>query len=270
MQTEMSTQDVQRYNRDGYLLPLEAMSEQEALGFRERVEAFENANPTGRPFNQVVKSKSHLLCLAVLELVQREQILDAVESVLGPDILCWSAGLFIKESNDPAFVSWHQDVNYWGLEPHDVVTAWVALSPATVESGAMQFLPGSHAGPLLSHTDTHAEYNLLGRGQTIAEPIDDDAAIDVVLRPGQFSLHHARLVHGSQPNRSQDRRIGITIRYMAPHVRQVKRPQDSALLVRGVDNYGHFSNDPVPERDYEPWALELSANLSAFTSGEPG
>ena len=134
----------------------------------------------------------------------------------------------------------------------------------------MQFLPGSHAGPLLSHTDTHAEYNLLGRGQTIAEPIDDDAAIDVVLRPGQFSLHHARLVHGSQPNRSQDRRIGITIRYMAPHVRQVKRPQDSALLVRGVDNYGHFSNDPVPERDYEPWALELSANLSAFTSGEPG
>ena len=267
---ETAMGDAERYDRVGYLFPLTAMSEEEARGFRERVEMFETTNPIGRPFKDVVKSKSHLLCVAVLDLVRREAILDAVEAVLGPDILCWSAGLFIKDAGDPAFVSWHQDVNYWGLEPHDVVTAWVALSPATVESGAMRFLPGSHAGPLLSHTDTHAENNLLSRGQTISDPIDEDSAVDVVLRPGQFSLHHARLAHGSQPNRSQDRRIGITIRYMAPNVRQVRRQADSALLVRGVDDYGHFSSDPVPERDYEPWALDLSAKLHAFASGEPG
>ena len=246
------------------------MPEEEAKSFRKRVETFESMNPTGRPFKEVVKSKSHLLCLAVLDLVRREEILEAVETVLGPDILCWSAGLFIKEARDPAFVSWHQDVKYWGLEPHDVVTAWVALSPATVESGAMRFSSGSHLGPLLSHADTHAENNLLARGQAISDPIDEDSAVDVVLKPGQFSLHHARLAHGSQPNRSRDRRIGITVRYMAPHVRQVRREGDSAMLVRGVDKYGHFSPDPVPERDYEPWALNLSAKLHAFASGEPG
>ena len=258
------------YERDGYIFPLTAMSEKAARAIRERVENFEMSNPTGRPFKDVVKSKSHLLCMAVLDLVRHEKILDAVESVLGSDILCWSAGLFIKEAGNPAYVSWHQDVSYWGLEPHDVVAAWVALSPATIESGAMRFLPGSHIGPLLEHIDTRDTNNLLARGQAICGPVDEGAAIDVVLRPGQFSLHHARLAHSSPPNKSNDRRIGITIRYLAPHVRQVLRPHDSAMLVRGKDAFGHFAEDPVPNKDYEPWAIDLSRELSKFTSGEPG
>ena len=249
---------VTRYRRDGYLFPLTAMSTDEAASYQQQLAAFEAANPTGQPFQTVVKAKAHLVSLTLLEIVRRKQILDAVEAVLGPNILCWSTGLFLKEAGDPAFVSWHQDATYWGLEPHDVVTAWLALSPATIESGAMRFLPGSHYGSLRSHTDTFAEHNLLSRGQTIVD-IDETDAVDAELQPGQFSLHHVRLAHASGPNQSNDRRIGVAIRYIAPHVRQVVQAQDSALLVRGVDTPRNFAPDPVPTQDYQPWALALSS-----------
>ena len=260
---------MESYRRDGYLFPLTAMSTAEAAGYRRRLSAFEAANPTGQSFREIVKAKAHLLCLALLEIVRRREILDAVEHVLGPDILCWSTGVFLKEAGDPAFVSWHQDVTYWGLAPHDVVTAWVALSPATVESGAMHFLPGSHIGPIGTHTETFARDNLLSRGQTLTTDIDETQAVDVVLQPGQFSLHHIRLAHGSRPNRSDDRRIGIAIRYMAPHVRQVGVAEDSALLVRGTDEYRHFAPDQLPTRDYEPWALALSSEAYNRSSQLP-
>ena len=263
MPTSLVADAAGRYRHDGYLFPLTTMSAEEAHDHRRRLEAFEAANPTGRPLRDVVKAKAHLLCRTLLEIVQRREILDAVAGVLGPNILCWSSGLFLKEARDPAFVSWHQDANYWGLEPHDVATAWVALSPATVDSGAMRFLPGSHRGPLGTHEETPAEHNMLSRGQTLREGIDEDRAVDVALQPGQFSLHHVRLAHASRPNRSGDRRIGLAIRYMAPHVRQVQATEDSALLVRGRDDHGHFAPDPVPERDYEPWALALSTDAYA-------
>ena len=122
----------------------------------------------------------------------------------------------------------------------------------------MRFVPGSHVGSLRTHTDTFAEHNLLSRGQTIVD-IDQTQAVDAVLQPGQFSLHHVRLAHASRPNRSDDRRIGVAIRYIAPHVRQVAQAQDSALLVRGADEHKNFAPDPVPAQDYEPWALALSS-----------
>ena len=210
-----------RYERDGFLFPLTAMTPDEAHGYRQRIDAFRAANPTGRPFREVVKSKSHLVCLAVFEIVRRPELLDAVEAVLGPDILLWSTGLFLKEANDPAHVSWHQDARYWGLEPHDIVTAWLALTPATIESGAMRFVPGSHANGLLQHADTRAEHNMLARGQVVQDPVDEEAAVDVLLKPGQFSLHHGRLVHGSAPNRSPEPRYGVAT-LLAPQGRRVR------------------------------------------------
>ncbi len=256
-----------RYERDGFLYPLTAMTPEEAHGYRRRIDSFRAANPTGRPFREIVKSKSHLLCLALLEIVRRPEILDAVEVVLGPEILCWSTGLFLKEANDPAYVSWHQDATYWGLEPQDIVTAWLALSPATVESGAMRFVPGSHVGGLLPHADTRAEHNMLARGQVVQNSVDDEAAVSVLLQPGQFSLHHGRLVHGSAPNRSSHPRYGVAVRYIASHVRPVASTADSALLVRGKDSHGHFKADAIPVNDYEPWALALSAEVHKFAAG---
>jgi len=164
--------------------------------------------------------------------------------VLGPDILCWASGVFLKEPRDPAFVSWHQDAMYWGLDPADVVTAWVALTDSTARNGAMQVLPGSHRGALLAHNDTFAPDNLLSRGQEIAVPVDPALAVTLVLQAGEMSLHHVKLAHGSEANKSDDRRIGYAIRYVAPHVRQIGGARDTATLVRGVDRFGHFDPDP--------------------------
>jgi ectoine hydroxylase-related dioxygenase (phytanoyl-CoA dioxygenase family) len=171
--------------------------------------------------------------------------------VLGADIFLWGLSLFVKEANDPAYVSWHQDSTYWGLSEPDVVTAWVALSRSNRESGCMKMLPGSHRLQQFPHNDTLAEHNLLTRGQEISVAVDDSKAEFLVLRPGEMSLHNIRTIHGSEPNRSDERRIGVAMRYIAPHVRQINAERDSAWLVRGVDCYGHFVHETPPQRDMD-------------------
>jgi len=239
---------VEAYRRDGYLFPLRAFSAAEARARREALEAYEAG--AGDAIHANMRHKVHLLFRWADEIVHHPRILDAVEDLLGPDLLCWTTNFFIKEANDPAFVSWHQDSTYWGLEPPDVVTAWVALSEAPVESGAMRFLPGSHMLDQIAHRDSYAADNLLTRGQEIRMEVDDALAVDAPLRAGEFSLHHIRLVHGSKPNATSDRRIGLAVRYIPAHVRQVKL-DDSATLVRGRDRYGHFEHEPRPAADLD-------------------
>ena len=174
--------------------------------------------------------------------------------MIGPDILCWSTTFFTKEAHSPSFVSWHQDATYWGLSTDDVITAWVAFADAPVESGAMKFWPGSHLENQLEHRDTFDKDNLLSRGQEIAVDVPDGAGVDVVLKAGEMSLHHVLLVHGSGPNTTDDRRIGYAIRYIPPHVRQLK-VRDSAMLVRGRDTHGNFDLEPEPRADLDAAAV---------------
>lgn len=253
---------VDKYNRDGFYFPVPVMGEGEAAGLRARLEAFEARER--RPLAGKYRHKTHLLFPWCWELVHHPAILDAVESVIGSDILCWSTTFFIKEARDPGFVSWHQDSTYWGLSTPDVITAWVALSPATIESGAMRVIPASH-GEQVEHRETYHRDNLLSRGQEIEVDVDGANAVDLVLRPGEMSLHHVRLVHGSEPNRSDDRRIGLAIRYIPTHVRQTIG-RDGAVLVRGTDRYRHFDMEPKPEADLSEAALaahQLAAERSS-------
>ncbi len=241
------------YLRDGFYFPSRAMSEEQAAGYRARLEAFERAN--GGPLKSAMRTDVHLLFTWADELVRNDRILDAVEKVIGPNILCWITNFFIKEPGDGNFVSWHQDATYWGLEPHDqVLTAWLALSEASVESGAMKFLPGSHLSGLHDHADTFAKDNLLSRGQEIQLQVDEAQAADIVLKAGEFSLHHVLTAHGSHPNVTDDRRIGLAIRYIPTTVRQTKL-RDTAVLVRGVDDYGHFDLINGPDADMSEQAL---------------
>jgi ectoine hydroxylase-related dioxygenase (phytanoyl-CoA dioxygenase family) len=191
--------------------------------------------------------------------VHQPKVLDAVEDVIGPDILCWTTNFFIKEADSPGFVSWHQDSTYWGLEPDDVVTAWVAFTEVTEENGYMQVIPGSHKVDQLPHVDTFHKDNLLSRGQEIAVEVDKSKAVGLAMGAGEMSLHHIKLVHGSAANRSHDRRIGMSIRYIPTYVRQTK-VRDSAMLVRGVDNYGHFDAEPRPKADLDEAALAAHAD----------
>ena len=135
-------------------------------------------------------------------MCRNPRILDAVEGVIGPNILVWGANFFLKEPRSDAYVSWHQDATYWGLEPADIVTAWVALTPSTVESGCMRVVPGTHSDGILAHRETWADDNLLSRGQEIAVDVDLDKVVDVVLKPGEMSLHHVKIAHNSEPNRA--------------------------------------------------------------------
>jgi non-heme Fe2+,alpha-ketoglutarate-dependent halogenase len=238
---------------------VDIMPPEQAAALRARLEAFEARE--GKPLAGNMRHKAHLLFTWLNELIHHPRILDAVEDVLGPDLLCWSTTFFIKEARDPGFVSWHQDATYWGLSTPDVITAWVALSPATLESGAMKMLPGSH-GTQHAHRETWDPKNLLSRGQEVMVDVDGKGAVDIVLQPGQASLHHVLMVHGSEPNHSADRRIGFAIRYIPTHVHQtVAGPRDSATLVRGTDRFGHFDPEPAPDADLSEraWAAHRDA-----------
>jgi len=256
----LSRAEIDRFHEDGFLAPIRVMPEAEALDYRRRLERFEAS--AGGPMAGDLRHKPHLLFTGLADLVRHPRILDAVEDLYGPDLLCWSSSFFIKEQESPAFVSWHQDSTYWGLSRPDVVTAWVAFTPANESNGAMQVIPGSHHRDQIPHRDTFAKHNLLTRGQEVAVDVDERQAVWLDLRPGEMSLHHVRLVHGSPPNTSDDLRIGFAIRYIPTSVSQVAGDEDSATLVRGEDRYGHFAPDPRPRADLEPGMLAMHRQIT--------
>jgi non-haem Fe2+, alpha-ketoglutarate-dependent halogenase len=240
---------IEQYRRDGYVFPIRVMSESDAADCRRRLEAFEAS--TGGPLHGGLRHKTHLLFKYLGDLVHHDRILDAVEDLYGPDLFCWTTNFFIKEAATPSFVSWHQDSTYWGLSSPDVVTAWVAFTPAVKANGAMEFIPGTHLLDQIPHRDTFHRDNLLSRGQEVMVDVDARKAVTIELAPGEMSLHHVRLVHGSPPNPSSDRRIGIAIRYIPTHVRPIAGA-DSATLVRGRDRYHHFEHEPRAMSDMAP------------------
>jgi chlorinating enzyme len=255
----LTQQQIDEYWRDGCLYPVRVMSAEAAAELRARLEAFEKS--TGGPMKGDIRHKSHLLFSWLGDLVRQERIVDAIEDLYGPNLFCWTTNFFIKEANNPAFVSWHQDSTYWGLDRPDVVTAWVAFTPANASNGAMTYIPGSHTRDQIPHRDTFAKNNLLTRGQEVAVEVDESQSRTVELEPGEMSLHHVRLVHGSPPNPSNDRRIGLAIRYIPTSVRQVAG-EDSATLVRGEDTFGHFEHEPRPTRDMDPEFIALHKRIA--------
>jgi non-haem Fe2+, alpha-ketoglutarate-dependent halogenase len=259
MQKLLTKEQAETFWRDGCVFPIRVMPEAQALELRARLEAFERE--TGGPLKGALRHKSHLLFTWLADLVRNERILDAIEDLYGPNLFCWTTNFFIKEANNPAFVSWHQDSTYWGLDKPDVVTAWVALTPSTTSNGAMGFIPGTHTRDQIPHRDTFAKNNLLTRGQEVAVEVDEKQAVTIELQPGEMSLHHVRLVHGSPPNPSNDRRIGFAIRYIPTSVAQIAG-DDSATLVRGVDAFHHFEHEPRPTRDMDPAFLELHRKIT--------
>jgi hypothetical protein len=255
----LSPAQIERYARDGYLFPIDALDDATVASARARIETYERS--TGRPLSKERRHKPHLFAAFLDDIIRAPRILDPVESLLGPDILCWESVLFIKEARDPAFISWHQDATYWGLEPHEILTAWIALSPATRESGCMRMLPGSHHGDLAPHRDTFAKDNMLSRGQEMQVDVDERKVVDIVLKPGQMSLHHVKIAHGSDPNASGDRRIGFAIRYIPAHVRQAIGASDTATLVRGRDRFGNFEPEPRAAGDFTADGLAVQERL---------
>lgn len=243
MNTHLSATEIQKFQADGYISPVSVFSPAETLELRNKLESFERSQGERAAS---MRTDMHLLLDWAWEVVHDPRIVDPVSDVLGPNVLLWSLNWFIKEANDQKFVTFHQDATYWGLYPYDVVTAWVALSDASMATGPMRFVKGSHTEPIREHSDTFSENNLLSRGQVIKGQVSDDRIAVAPLQAGEMSLHHVCTIHGSEPNETGDRRIGMVLRYCATHVKQTK-VADTAVLVKGRDVFNHFELLPPPQ-----------------------
>lgn len=254
----LSDAQIQQYQAEGWLSPLEVLTGDEAAQVRARLEGFEAEHgPFGtRP----ERSRAYLPFTWVDEIMRHPRLLDMIEDLIGPDILCWNAIFWIKEPGAGSFVGWHQDITYWGLDNRELVTVWVALSEASEEAGCMRVLPGSHR-QTLSHDETYDPDNLLTRGQHIND-IDLARTVAMPLRPGQVSFHNVATAHGSGPNHTGDRRIGLSLHYMPTHTSQTLADWDSAALVRGQDRHHHFDHAPRPSRDLDPEVMAYHARSS--------
>lgn len=227
------------FDRDGYVFPIEVMTPVRAAECRAAFESIEAAHADDAIATRVVKQFASTVLPFVDEVMRLPSILEPVASLLGDDLLVMGANFFVKEPASPAFISWHQDLTYWGYDDVSEVTAWVALTAATSANGCMRFVPGSHR-ELVEHSDTFDEANMLSRGQEVAVEVDEADAVEVLLRPGEMSLHHGHLFHASNPNTSSDRRIGLALRFVAPSMKQMSGQRTFAHLVAGEDRFGHF------------------------------
>ena len=233
--TYLTPNQLKQYQEEGYLAPIDILSKDEALAAREEIELIEKEMPN--EINKAGRYNVHLISPKLDSIVHNSKILDVIESIIGKNILVCSTTLFIKNPNEQGFVSYHQDAKYIGLEPHNWVTAWVALTDSYEENGCMKMWPRSHL-KIKDHNEKFNKSNLLTRGQTVENVPKNEVEL-VELKAGQMSLHHPRIVHGSGINKSNDRRIGFVIQsYIGTNVKQTLG-KNSVQLARGVDNFNY-------------------------------
>ena len=231
--TYLSSNQLKQYEDQGYISPIEVLSSSEALEARKEIELIEKKMPN--EIDNAGRYNVHLISPKLDSIVHNSKILDAVESIIGKNILVCSTTLFIKNPNEQGFVSYHQDAKYIGLEPHNWVTAWVALTDSNENNGCMKMWPKSHLN-IKDHNEKFNEGNLLTRGQTV-ENVPEKEVKSIELKAGQMSLHHPRVVHGSGINKSNDRRIGFVIQsYIGTNVKQTLG-KNSVQVARGEDKF---------------------------------
>ena len=251
----LSPKQIKQFNEKGYIYPIDVLNRLEVQHLREKLESVEKRQ--GGALKPSQRNKSFLLFKWLNDLVRDKRILNPVSQLIGPDILLWNTLFWIKESNSKSFVSWHQDTKYWGLSSDKVVSAWLALSPASVEAGCLKVMPGTHLGSILEHQDRYHSDNMLTRGQEIKIDMDENDAVNMPLKSGQMSIHNYRLAHASGPNLTLDRRIGISMHFMPPDTEQIVGNWDCAMLVRGNDPFGNFETPPLPTSDFDPIAVSF-------------
>ena len=235
MSHQLSQADQEQYRRDGFFFPLRILSAAEAADHREQLENMEAKHGLMH-----YRTKPYLLMKSAAEIGKNPLLLDAVESLLGPDILLWDGAYVIKEPSNKKYISWHQDLTYWGLDGDELVTAWVALSEVTTENGCMKILPRSHHQGKHDHHSTFDEENILHRGQELNLEIDEEQVVSVELQSGEVSLHHGWTPHASYPNTSGNRRIGLSLQYLTPRMRQTHTDRELATLGTGRRSFQSF------------------------------
>jgi len=215
----LSQAEVEHYHRDGYVTPQYRLPADVLANLKREIEALIDGNTNIRPEQLAgahvkanadtgVKGNTDLL-----DFTRYPDLLEVVEQIIGPDIIMWGSQVFSKPAGDGMAIPWHQDGQYWPMRPLSNVTVWVAVDAATTENGCLRVIPGTHTSGLMPHTTDNKEGMALNQGLDM-NTLDESKAVDIVLEPGQISLHHAMIAHGSNANMSSKRRCGYAIRYM--------------------------------------------------------
>ena len=257
----LTSEEIKQYSNDGYLPGISLLSDNELKYYRD---ACFRCCGTGlqdgvhrQASNRV---KPFLLYPWAAELVRHKRILDVVESLIGPDILVFHTTVWFKHPGTGDYVPWHQDATYFGLDPYEHVTAWVALTESTRENGCVEIMPGSHSLGQRPHRDDRDQSAMLSRGQTLSIDLNESLAAPLLLSAGEVSFHHTLLMHRSAPNNSPKPRVGFGISFIPTRVRHTTKTRLSATLVRGVDNFGHFDPEPSPTAEASDAAIAAHAD----------
>lgn len=247
----LSAEQIERYRREGFLCPVPVLAADEVRRCRK---GFAELEAELGPVKRL--DSGHRFFGWAYDLATHPRVVDAVEALLGPDLLVGGTLIFAKYPDDPGFVSWHQDSVYSGWHLSPTTSAWIALSPSTPENGCMRVIPGSHRNGLLEHSELRREGNMLRRGEEIEVEVDESLAHDLVLQPGEMSLHESNIIHGSKPNLSAVQRIGFIVRFVTPAYRQPSR--GPLLRVRGDGDCRHLEmmDETRPGHD-TPTGLDL-------------
>ena len=264
----LSRNDVESYRSEGYLPGRRLLTASEAERFRNdclrtcaEPLVLGDQNPYSVKRHASNRVKPYLLFPWAAELVRHSRLLDLIEAVIGPDILVFHTTVWMKAAHSENYVPWHQDATYFGLAPFDHVTAWVALTPSRPESGCVRVIPSSHQRGQLAHFDDHNDpLTMLSRGQKLADAIHEEDAVDLVLEPGDVSLHHTLAVHSSGTNRSDDWRIGVGVSYIPTRVHHIGPTRLSATLARGTDRFNYFDHEAPPQTELDEAALAVHAD----------
>ena len=263
----LTQQQVEQFKQDSFLAPIDVLSEDEARHYRSCLERYE-AEQGGAPLNPALSRKIHVREPWAAELVRHPRLLDAIEDLIGADILIYSTTLFTKEAGGIQVTGWHQDATYLGLDPYEHVNVWIALSNASEEAGCMRFVVSSSRFGQLRHGAQNMPGSVNHGGQAIVETVPLEDVRSAPLRIGQLSCHHTLAVHSSEPNRSNDRRIGFSVSVIPTYVRHTGSHRMGATLVRGEDKYSHFDLEPDPrEHDADTNTANYTACYARYRQG---
>ena len=263
----LTEEQKEAYWNDGYLFPINVANALQSNNWRNSLEKIEQDwldNGLKLPLNTYKRVNAQVVMPLACEIGLHAPILDAVEGILGPDVMLYSVEFLTKEAHTKHVVTMHQDLAYWGMGDMDnILTAWLALSPATTASGCMDFVCGSHKNEILAHEDSFDEHNLLSRGQEIKVDVANSDKVAVELNPGNISLHHGLTIHGSGPNKSDDRRIGVAIRYVSAKMRKAGGVKDYAISARGTYNNNSFTTYNPPTSLFDANSMALYEEIRA-------
>ena len=261
----LTEDQVAAWRRDGFLYPFALLDEAELQECLEGLGRFERwlGGPVNADKGLNWRTMPHLVLPWVMRLGCHPRVLDRVEDLIGPDILMWTSTFFIKEPHSPTIAAWHQDSTYYGLEPAEEVTCWVALTDADRTSGCMEVLSFEGAPRQLRHAAHVVENSVNRAAQCIVEPLDDSRPVAMELKAGQFSMRHGLCPHRSGPNDAGHRRVGLGLNYIPAHVRPIGTARPAAMLLRGEDRWGHFAPVAPPRAELDAEALAAHARAIA-------